>query len=495
VRAVAHFLALFFEAPLDEMLSDTEAAEWAAMSAVELLAGRPALPLEPKRTEIAAMLVRDLDWRLPALEAEAARNRVPFTWDDELVSLGQGGRALHFDRHRLPDPSTVAWASLGSVPIALITGTNGKTTSTRLLAHMAKEAGLKVGSCSSDAVIVDGKTVREGDWTGPAAARLVLRSPDVEVAILETARGGILRRGLAYEKADVALITNLTDDHLGTYGIESLDDMLQVKAVTARAAKVAVLNANDPRLSTLEHPNITLFALRADELIRAHCAKGGRAVVVREGQIAVLHGSKEELLLPVADVPITFNGEARYNIENVLGAVAAAQALGIPSPAIIRALRSFTAADNPGRGETWTRAGVTLFLDFAHNPEGVAAALRVAGSLRKQGELLVITGSAGDRTDAELEAIVERICAAGPSLVLVRELTHYLRGRAPGEVPQLLRRALEARGNKTALGSSEVECLELALKRARPGDVVALLVHVERDEVRTFLEAGGWQRG
>lgn len=217
-------------------------------------------------------------------------------------------------------------------------------------------------------------------------------------------------------------------------------------------------------------------------------------MVTRGGEIVTLHGAKEEVLLPVSAVPITFNGEARYNIENALGAVAAAQALGIPTPAIISALKSFTAADNPGRGETWTRAGVTLFLDFAHNPEGVEAALRVASSLRKQGQLLVLTGSAGDRTDAELEAIVDRIHHAQPSLVVVRELANYLRGRAPGEVPRIIRRALEARGNQILLGSSEVECLELALKHAHPGDVVALLVHVEREAVRAFLEAGGWRR-
>jgi len=482
VRATPTWAAMAFEAPLDEMLVDAEALEWATQSAVEVLAGRPALPLEPKTHELAELWSRERAPQLEALAQEAARRDVPFLWDDEQVTLGHGRRAVHFDRHALTDQPAVPWDSLGRVPIALITGTNGKTTSTRLLARMVEASGRVVGSSCSDSVTIAGKTVREGDWTGPAAARLVLRSPEVEVAVLETARGGILRRGLATDLADVALITNVSDDHLGSSGIDDLDGMLEVKAVIARAVRpegTVVLNARDPRLVALGRElacHVTFF----------HDGPGDSAVSAHDGQLFI--GATP--LLPLADIPITFDGTARYNVENALGATAAALALGVPPDAIARALRSFDAAANPGRGETWTHAGVTLFADFAHNPEGVSNALHVATSLRSPtGRLFVITGSAGDRSDAELEAIIDRIHATAPAKVYVRELQDYLRGREPGVVPAIFLRAFEARGVPITLARSEVDALEQVTKETRPGDVIALLVHVDRDEVRAFSRA------
>lgn len=501
LKATPSWVAVAFEAPLDEMLVGAELLEWAATE--------PGALAEPKLGELRAQLARDRNPRLPALEAEAARRGVPFLWDDELVSLGHGKRSVVYPRHELPEAAAVPWASLGAMPVALVTGTNGKTTSTRLLARMVQEGGRAVGSSCSDSVTLAGTTVREGDWTGPAAARLVLRSPEVEVAVLETARGGILRRGLAVDAADVALLTNVSDDHLGGYGIDSLDEMAEVKGVVARAVRpggTVVLNARDPRLVALAPTLPATVAYFADldggadpEALAAHLARGGSACVAKGGQLVAVSGGVETPLLPVAALPLSFGGTARYNVENALGAAAAATALGVPREAIVRALATFGAEDNPGRGETWTKDGVTLFLDFAHNPEGVGAALQVArGLLGDGGRLTVITGSAGDRTDAELEAIVERIIAAKPARVLLRELEHYLRGRAPGEVPALLHRALVARGltdGQLELAASETGAVEVALGGAHAGDVVALLVHVDREPVRAFLSGARWRRG
>ncbi len=499
-RASPTWVALAHEAPLDELLVGAELLEWAMTSAGG--------PLEPKLAELTALLARERNPRLLALEAEAARRGVPFAWDDEVVSLGHGKRSVSYPRDAMPQVAAVPWSSLGAMPVALVTGTNGKTTSTRLLARMVQEAGLAVGSCCSDAVTLAGQVVREGDWTGPAAARLVLRSPEVEVAVLELARGGILRRGLACDEVDVALLTNVRDDHLGAYGVESLDDMAQVKAVVARAVRpggTVVLNASDARLVALAadlQAKVTWFAdldARGElEALSAHCARGGTAWVARGGQLVALHGAVATPLLAVTAMPLSFGGTARYNVENALGAAAAAEALGVPPAAIVRALESFGAEDNPGRGETWRREGVTVFLDFAHNPDGAAAALRVAASLvQPGGRLMVIGGSAGDRADDELEAVADRLHEAKPAQVYLRDLAHYLRGRQPGEVPTFLRRALLARGFAEAqvtLAGSEVEALERATAQAHDGDAVALLVHVDRSEVRDFLQASGWQR-
>jgi UDP-N-acetylmuramyl tripeptide synthase len=504
-RTSRSFVAVAFEAPLDELMVGAECAEWAGLSAVEVVAGREGLPLEPKRTEVAALLERDRNPRLVELAREAARRRLPFLWDDEAVTVGHGRRSVTFPLRSIPALETIRWDGLGALPVALVTGTNGKTTSTRLLSRMVLESGKGVGSTSSDGVLIGSTSIRDGDWTGPAAARLVLRDSGVEVAVLETARGGILRRGLATDECDAALITNITDDHLGAYGIDDLDAMAEVKAVVATAVRPGgrvVLNARDARLvalSPLFGDKVTFFAdleredaAEAARVVEAHRAKGGQAVVARGGALLELAGPTEAKLVDVAQVPITFKGAARYNVENALGAVAMARALGVPTEAIVRALTGFT--DNPGRGETRVVGGVTLFIDFAHNPDGVGSALGVAATLKRgpDSKLLVISGSAGDRSDEEIRAIAKCVHDAGASTVVLRDMDAYLRGREKGVVPALFRTALTELGLPDAAiltASSEVDGLEKALAVAKPGDVIALLVHVEREAVRKWLEA------
>lgn len=491
--------------PIDVMLACTEMSEWAALSAVEILAGRAALPIEPKRAEIAAMLERDRSPRLLALQEEASRRGLPFLWDDALVSVGMGSRSVTWPRAEVPEPKDVPWERLGRIPVALVTGTNGKTTSTRLLARMVREGGRRVGSTSSDAITIDGVIVDEGDWTGPAAARVVLQRTDVEVAVLETARGGILRRGLAVDECDVALMTNVTEDHLGSYGIETLDEMARVKGVildALTASGTAVLNARDPRLVALANgrPHVTFFAdlddardgrAAAADVIARHRAAGGEVVIASEGRLVCARAGEAATLARIDEIPLTMRGAARFNVENVLGAVAAARALGVADAAIVRALERFTAADNPGRSALVERNGARILLDFGHNPDGVRAVLSLVRALRGEtGRLTVITGSAGDRTNSELEGIARAIVAAKPDRVIVRELPGYLRGRALGEVPELFRRVFVELGvpaEAIAFAASEVEALRIALSGAAAGDFVVLLVHLERAEVQAFL--------
>jgi cyanophycin synthetase len=339
-REARGWLGVVFEAPLDEMMAGAESAEWAGLSAVEVLAGRLALPLEPKLTEVTAIIARDRNPRLLEVQAEANARGLPFLWDDESVSVGQGRRSVTFPLHAIP--STIDWSALGAVPIAMITGTNGKTTSTRLLARMAAEASRSVGMSCSDGVTLGMQQVREGDWTGPAAARVVLRSREVDFAVLETARGGILRRGLAVEACDAALITNITDDHLGTYGVDDLEGMAEVKAVVARAVRpggVVVLNARDPRLVALAptlDAQVIYFADLDREPSAVIDAHRGRAVVARDAEFIELNNGVARSLLPVRSAPITFKGAARYNVENALGAAAMALGLGLSQAAVVR---------------------------------------------------------------------------------------------------------------------------------------------------------------
>jgi cyanophycin synthetase len=471
-----------YPAPIDVMLACTEMSEWAALSACEVLGHREPFPLEKARADVEGLIARDRSPRLLAIEAEARTRGVPFLWDDDLVSIGCGPSCIVWPRSELPDPSTIPWESVGTIPIAMVTGTNGKTTTVRLLSRMAREAGLRVGTSSSDGVVVNGDTLETGDWTGPAAARLVLRRSDIDIAVLETARGGLLRRGLAIDTCSVAVITNVSQDHTGGYGIDDLHAMTNVKGIIARAAKTAVLNARDPKLVALATslPAKTVFFADADDASLLVAPR----VRAEAGTLYV----GDESLLPLAEIPITFGGAARYVVENVAGAVAAALELGLPREAIVRALRSFEAKENPGRGVIVEKKGVRVMLDFGHNPAGVRAVLDLVTQLRGAGRLIVIAGSAGDRSNDEIDEMARAIAKAKPDRVLVRDLPDYLRGRLPGEVPALFRRLLDGYGVAAEVAASEVDALSRVLDDARPNDFALLLVHLDRDAVAAFLD-------
>ncbi|MCB9562513.1 MAG: Mur ligase [Kofleriaceae bacterium] len=467
--------ALFFVAPLDALMPATEVNEWAVASAAARLAGGAPAPLPTV----------DLAPRpqLPRLAAAARARGVPLLIDDDEVTLGAGARLVRYPATApLPAPDDVPWARLGTVPVALVTGTNGKTTTTRLVARMAQLAGRRPGLSSSDGVVVDGRYVERGDWSGPDAARRVLRHPDVDVAILETARGGILRRGLAVERCDAALITNVSVDHLGGYGVDDLATMARVKAVVARGAGTVIVNADDAALA----------ALTFDAPVVRFSAAGAAGAAWRVVDGWIVHDGRP--VIAVADVPLTFAGRARYNLENALAAAALATALGVPATAVVEGLRTFTssARDNPGRGNVVERDGVQIVVDFGHNPAAVRGVIALARGLAP-GRLFVSLGMAGDRPDDELAEVAREVAAGRPHRVLIRELADYLRGRAPGEVPARLVDDLIAAGVAAAaiaIAPDELATVRDALALARPGDVVVILCHLDA-AVEAFLTPSG----
>ena len=537
VRRYRGGVAIACAGPIDTLLAATEAAEWAALAAAELLAGRPAqtadsvilhksipatqsptLPpssdstefvvsaesiFQSKCAEIGAMLAAQRSPALLEVADEAQRRGLPLLWDDERVSVGTGRRSRTYDRACVPAAAQVPWAELGALPFAFVTGTNGKTTSARLIARMVREGGRVPACTSSDGVAVDEVFVEGGDCTGPFAARSALLRPDVEVAVLETARGGILRRGLALGGAEAALITNVSDDHLGTYGIDDVPAMARVKAVVGHAVKSGgrvVLSADDAGLVTLAPTfaaEVVYFSLDpASAVIGAHLTRGGEAWLDEDGTLVRRHGGERAAIIACADIPIAYGGAARFNVANALGAAATAHALGVEDAAIARALRGFTPShlDNPGRGNLFDVHGVRVLLDFAHNAEAVRAVLQLATSLRGEGALTVVTGSAGDRSDAAIRELAAVVFAAHPTRVYLRELEHYLRGRASGEVTALFRASFLRLGlpaENIVQVPSEVAALEAALASARPGDFLLFLVHIERDEMRGALALHG----
>lgn len=504
-------LTVSVAAPIDRLLATADALEWLGLA----IAGLTELDLEAAVAAFEATLATEANAALIALERAAHERGVPLLWDEDAVSLGLGVHAEVFAARALPEPARVDAARDRAIPVGLVTGTNGKTTTTRMTAAILRARGYVVGLSSTDAIAVGDVLVERGDWTGPGAARKVLRHPSATAAVLETARGGILRRGLAYDAADGAVVTNIAADHLGDYGITELADMARVKAVVwsgVRAGGKRIAHAACPvSMAHLrgEVPGwiggadwVLFTRLSRDALgardataaaeLATHLARGGEAWLV-EGEHIVHHrGADVSRVVAVADIPATFGGAATHNVENALAAAALASALGATHEDIARGLAGFglRPSDNPGRLEVYEIDGVRVVLDFGHNPHGVSAVAPTVEALRGSGRLFVTTGQAGDRSDHDLASLADAVVSLRPDRVLVRQLPGYERGRSLEEVVALLDGAFAAAGiAREAMGhaSSEIDAITQGLAWARPGDLVLVLVHVERDEVQAFL--------
>ncbi len=301
-----------------------------------------------------------------------------------------------------------------TIPIAAITGTNGKTTTSRLLAHIHKLAGKRVGLTTTDGVYIDGQRTVEGDMTGPTSARIVLSDPAVEVAVLETARGGLLRAGMAMRHVDVGAVLNIQPDHLGQKGIDTLEQLAEIKrTVVEIATDTAVLNADDPELVALA-PSIgaRIVWFSADpshSLVQAGVSAWGDGAVLNDGHLLVAHDGIWTDVGRIEEMPITLRGAARHNIANVLGAALVASCAGASPVAVSRALQRFglDATDNAGRLQRYVLGGVHVVTDYAHNPGGIRVLAETAASFPANRRLLLL-GQAGDRDDAQLVALAQR---------------------------------------------------------------------------------------
>ncbi|GFN21745.1 cyanophycin synthetase [Thermanaeromonas sp. C210] len=370
----------------------------------------------------------------------------------------------------------------GRIPLVAVTGTNGKTTTARLIAYMLGLTGRRVGLTTTDGIYIGGCLVQPGDAAGPASARRVLADKRVEAAVLETARGGILRSGLGYDRADVGVVLNIAEDHLGQYGVETLADLAHVKSLVVEALKEeghAVLNADDPltvRMRERARGRIIFFSLKArNKVVQEHLAGGGQAVFVKKGNIFIASGRDERRLLAVRSVACAWKGLARHNLQNSLAAVAAAVALGLPDDVIARGLREFgrEPAHNPGRLMYREVGGVKVIIDYGHNPAGYESVLKLASRLSP--EVIGVIGVPGDRPDASIcksGRVAGRFCRK----VIIKEDADR-RGRQPGEVAGLLRQGVLEAGLKpddVYLELDEGRAVAKALALAVPGQVVVI---------------------
>ncbi|MBI2780247.1 MAG: hypothetical protein HYX55_00435 [Chloroflexi bacterium] len=405
-----------------------------------------------------------------------------------------------------PAPSWIRDADR-HLPVVSITGTNGKTTTTRLIAHILRQAGMRVGATTSDGIVVGAEMVEPGDWTGPGGAHAILGRDDLDVAVLETARGGILLRGMGYESNEASVITNVSSDHMDLQGIHTLPELAEVKATVARITKPdgwVVLNADDRYVADIAHrvrARVAYFSLEGDRspLIRRHLRAGGRAYLVRDGGIGEAEGDRWRDITALASVPIALGGVARHNVANALAAAGASRAMGVSLDALRRGLRSFVPTTDASRGRlnVFRDANRIVIVDFAHNEAGVAVLLDVAESMartagrQQPAPITAIVGLAGDRPDDTLRG-VGRIIAGRVDRLVLKEMLHYLRGRSRESVIGEISAGAREGGwhDELPLYGSEVEAMAAELDRTsetRGVEVIVLLCHEQREEIFQLL--------
>lgn len=382
--------------------------------------------------------------------------------------------------------------SNGRIPLVAVTGTNGKTTTTRLIAHMAGKAGKNVGYTTTEGIYIDGHMIAEGDCSGPRSAQTILADPLVNYAVLECARGGILRSGLAFDACDISIVTNVTEDHLGIDDIHTLEDYAQVKEVVARSTSkkgYAILNADDELVYQMRNVvpgQVILFSTAKDnERINEHCRKGGTAVFLRDGYFVAKNEEKTIRILAIHQVPITYGGKAEFMIANVLPAIAAGIASGFTIEEIRSALTSFIPSPEmtPGRMNLFEFAHCQLMLDYAHNASGFEAIRKYMTSVESSNKICII-GATGDRRDEDIRNLGKAAAMIFDEIIIRHDKDG--RGRSNEEMTKLIMEGIHSVNSKVRVEviSDEATAIEYAVTNAPQG----AFVFVCADHVKHSIE-------
>ncbi|MDP9312940.1 MAG: cyanophycin synthetase [Chloroflexota bacterium] len=378
------------------------------------------------------------------------------------------------------------------IPIVSITGTNGKTTTARMVAHMLKLHGLRVGLTTTDGIYIDGELYMRGDLTGPWSARMALKDPTIEAAVLETARGGILREGLGFDRCDVGAVLNIQADHLGLRGVETLEDLARVKSLVVEVVDkhgTSVLNADDPLTVAMRERaegRIAYFSMHGGdngpEHLREHIAEGGIAVVLQSGvkgqMIAIYHAEQYIPLLWTHLIPATLEGKARVNVANALAATAIAYALDVPVETIRQALRTFTTSfyQTPGRLNIFDEYPFRVIMDYGHNPAALEHMVDLVAKLRPSyNRVIGVVSGPGDRRDEDLVKLGELAGRMFDEVIIKQDAS--LRGRPSAQAAGLVRQGVLSTGFAEARITTvlpELEAVDEALGRATAGDLVVI---------------------
>lgn len=388
------------------------------------------------------------------------------------------------------------------VPVIAVTGTNGKTTVTRLIAHLLLETDRNVGTTTTEGILFNGELIESGDTTGPASARVVLRNKKVEIAVLETARGGILRRGLGWDWADIGVITNITEDHIGQDGIETLNDLVDIKSLIAERVRpdgTLVLNADDPESAVLVNrpsvreieKNIVYFTMsEQNPIVRNHINAGGTCYSCRDSRIYEHRAAETKQIIEADKIPVTMNGTAEFQIQNVMAAIAVSRLFDLTVEKIKAALYNFrNEIHNPGRNNFYRVGKGFALIDYGHNPKAIESICRMTARWRDK----IVTGIIsfpGDRRDDVIKA-AGRIAVAGFNRIIIKGDTN-LRGRKKGEVAEMLRELVVNAGNQNEcqIALDAEQAFEDAIARIEENEVVVFFYEKLEPALATLKKYG-----
>lgn len=487
--------SLLISAPIDVLYSMCELNEVAWASAAATFGASPAPDWNEEIPRLNRLFDEERNPALLDLQATAREHNVPFLWDDDEVSLGYGQSTQIWTPDELPGIDDIDWQGFSSIPLAMVTGTNGKSTTVRMTAAIMNAAGLRAGLTSTDFIRVGERLIDTGDYSGTGGARMLMRQPDVEIAVLEVARGGLLRRGLGVDSADVAVVTNVAADHLGDYGINSVAELIPAKFIVRRALHgdaPLVLNADDEGVvryaQGLDQPICWYSLSPGNAELSASLAAGGSGAWLEDGWLMAARGSTRRKVAQVSEIPATRDGIVRYNVSNALAATCIAMTLGLGDESIREGLAVFRGDehDNPGRGNWFEHRVdgglVRILVDFAHNEHGMKALADAVRQVPAE-RVILLMGQAGDRQDEDIADLVRAACTIRPDSLLVAELPGYERGREAFEVPELIRKeAIRSGISESAIEmcSSPGDATAMALENARAGDFLVLLALTQR---------------
>jgi len=493
--------SLLISSPIDTLYAMCELNEVAWAQALHWHGRASAPDWSAEITRLRDLFAAERRPLLLQLQQAAKRHKVPFLWDDDEVSFGYGAGCQVWPRAELPQPAKVDWSSANGIPLALVTGTNGKSTTVRMVAAMLKAAGLSAGLTSTDFIRVGEETIAEGDYSGAGGARTLLRHPDVQAAVLEVARGGLLRRGLPVERAAAAMITNVAADHLGEYGINTVEELIEAKFIVHRAldeSSPLILNADDvgivgyeQQLRKQRRGTTWWFSEDANNpQIELHRQQGLGACWLQDDAVWINTGKAGTGLRQLCtqnEISASRGGLLRHNLQNAMGAALVAAALGVHDAAIANGLQGFRGdeSDNPGRGNWFEHDGIHIVVDFAHNEHGLMA---LAGAIRAlHGKrVTVMMGQAGDRSDAAIRSISRAAVSMQPDRMLFYELPGYERGRDIREPPDLMRAEALAQGiaaDDVLMMPDPLSAAQNILEHAQSGDILVLLALIQRREI------------
>ncbi len=495
-------LRLAFTAPCDILLASCDVIDYTWQAACYELSNHKVLALdESQKANLLDAIQEEQNLAYRILYANAKSHGLNIFREKDHAYVGSG-----IGRYKLSlltdDYLSLPWQEIYDIPQVIVTGTNGKTTTVRLTNFICQHAGKISGYASTDWVAINGEILDRGDYSGPTGHQFVLTNPSVEVAILESARGGLLKRGLIETQVSAATVTNISYDHMGEDGVETLNDLFDAKCIVYRALakenSFAIINLDDLLLQQLvvelSAPKIIVSQSEITSKILNQLTANDYACYVAENSFIWWHQGKAKSLVRLNDVPLTMNGHAKHNIENTLHAIALAFCLGISFEKIIAALCVYqnTDKENQGRANIYTlKSGAKVIIDFAHNPAGFEAILSLAQAYQtKEGKLSLLFGTTGDRINL-IDASSKIIAKYKPHEIVIKELKKYLRGANEGEIPMQIAASLVRFGQEKdtiRLVEDELSGAKSVLPQLQQGDVCVLCCHDHIAEIGALVK-------